>query len=363
MDMQNKQLFLTLALLLSLFACKKDPGTAWAAFTKCGSNACVQEAIAVKDALLSSPQAMLAQFHQTYEKGEDHTIGWLQILADSVLLNGNAAKLDDRLAMQQALIDAVKPFQKDTAIGETARVVLKAIAAVDVVADEDGPEKGFHETLTGIYAYVLPGDAGNGELQVRQTTGDRFKFHLIVVGAAPAHNQGVLEGEAVMVSRGVFEYNTQEFGGKCTLRFIWKPGGMEIRTLVGDPAACGFGNGVRADGKYPRNSFTDPFLSDAELASVSALVGNWQSASDASITLQIGDDGRYRELKDGKEILSLPYAYFPQCPQDCGPVAAMPCLKVMGQDDVCHTIVKIDGQNLELSQIGGTGNTNRYTKI
>ena len=37
-------------------------------------------------------------------------------------------------------------------------------------------------------------------------------------------------------------------------------------------------------------------------------------------------------------------------------------LKVTGQDNVCYAVIKADGKVLELSQIGGTGNTNRYVR-
>ncbi|MCC7504107.1 MAG: hypothetical protein IT259_02350, partial [Saprospiraceae bacterium] len=48
---------------------------------------------------------------------------------------------------------------------------------------------------------------------------------------------------------------------------------------------------------------------------------------------------------------------FPKCPADCNPVAPTPCLSVIGQDIVCYTVVKADAQTLELSMIGGRGNT------
>ena len=56
------------------------------------------------------------------------------------------------------------------------------------------------------------------------------------------------------------------------------------------------------------------------------------------------------------------YIYYPTCPKDCNPIAKMPCLKIVGQDDVCFAIVKADGKSLDSSQIAGTSNTNHYVK-
>jgi hypothetical protein len=213
--------------------------------------------------------------------------------------------------------------------------------------------------LTGVYSYDN-GDQGSGELLVQQTSYDGFDFKLMVVGRAPAHNQGTMEGSAKITPNGVAVYTTKEFG-ECSLQFTWANGAVSIKTLKGDPAACGFGNAVMADGDYKRTNFTNPFLSKKDAQAMSLLQGTWQSAADTKFSIII-KDGLYTETYEGSAPIPTVYIYHPTCPKDCNPVAPMPCLKIMGQDDVCFTVVKADGKTLELSQIGGTGNTNKYVK-
>ena len=68
-------------------------------------------------------------------------------------------------------------------------------------------------------------------------------------------------------------------------------------------------------------------------------------------------------LYDGKSTEpSMRYIYYPTCPKDCNPADKLSCLKIVGQDEVCYSIVFADGKSLHISQIGGTGNTNRYEK-
>ena len=109
--------------------------------------------------------------------------------------------------------------------------------------------------------------------------------------------------------------------------------------------------------KYP-----DPILSEKEAKVAANLVGEWQSKEDPKAGVKIGN-GRFEYLYAGeKPEPSMRYIYYPTCPKDCNPIAKMPCLKIVGQDDVCFAIVKVDGKSLDISQIGGTGNTNHYVK-
>jgi hypothetical protein len=105
-----------------------------------------------------------------------------------------------------------------------------------------------------------------------------------------------------------------------------------------------------------------PVLTKKDSAAAALLVGDWQSKDDPKASIKIAD-GKFWFLQKGdKTEIPMKYQYYPSCPKDCNPVADVPCLKIMGQDDVCYTIVKADGKSLELSQIGGMGNTNKYVR-
>lgn len=93
------------------------------------------------------------------------------------------------------------------------------------------------------------------------------------------------------------------------------------------------------------------------------LVGTWHSTTDPKSSIKIGD-GMFAELYEGKVLNENPYRYQKVCPEDCGgPAGAdFPCIRVFGQDVVCFAVVKADGKTLEISQVGGRGNTLKYWK-
>jgi hypothetical protein len=130
-------------LLLCLFCCAcqnkvqepKSKVDAWAAFKTCATNDCVQEALAVKDAFLKNPAFVLADFQATYEAGDDSVLGWLFFLRDSVLMNPKMGTVEARYAMQQAVIAAAKPFEKDAKVHEMAQSVINELK---IAAIKDG---------------------------------------------------------------------------------------------------------------------------------------------------------------------------------------------------------------------------------
>lgn len=243
---------LVLSILCTVFACNQGGNDAWTAFQHCSQSDCIDEALAVNDAFLKDPKAMLTEFNKTYEKGEDHVIGWIYLMRDSVLLNSNFDEIEARFKLQQAIITAAKPYEQDPKLGEMAKNILdevETLAIASELEDEVAPE--------------VP---------------------------------------------------------------------------------------------------EQPALNEAETKTANSLNGNWKSATDPKSVIRIAD-GKYTEEYDGKEVSSLPYVFYPSCPQDCNPVGSVPCIKVVGQDDVCYTLVKVDAKNLELSMISGTGNTNRYVRF
>jgi hypothetical protein len=356
--------FLFYAFLSVLFsACTNPESTespAWAAFKKCATNACVKEGVDVKNAFLNNPQQLLTNFQATYAKGEDHVIGWLYMMRDSLLLNPKMGTIEARMALQQKLIAAAKPFENDPKVKEMAKSVIDEIGAAAILSETEDDEAidPSSDPTTGTYSYDK-GDSGNGDLDISQISADKFKFKVSVTGGPPSHTGGFMEGVATLVqNKGT--YSTKEFG-ECTLEFTFGKD-VTIKTLKGDPASCGFGMNVMADGVYPRKSYNDPFLSKKDAANATKLIGEWQSTSDPKSSIKIGD-GIYRDIYTGeKEMPALRYIYYPVCPKDCNPVAKTPCLRVIGQDDMCYSIIKADGKTLELSLIGGAGKTNSYVK-
>lgn len=348
------------ALFASLLSSCKSGSGPWQDFTACATNACVEEALAVKDAFLDNPQALLRQFDATYQKGEDHVIGWLYILRDSVLLNPAYASTDERFNMQQALIDAARPYANDPKLGEMAQSILSEIEVLAIISElEDNAEP--YLPITGTYSFDL-GERGTGELLVSIISGEAIAFKLAIVGSAPAHNQGTMEGMAFLTTPNTYEHMTAEFGDPCKLLFSFGENGVTIKTTSGDPASCGFGNGVMADGEYAVVSHDDPFLSAQEAATAKKLNGRWVSEQDPQSELRI-EKGLYTEVYNGEVMGSFPYKYFAKCPKDCVPVAPTPCLKVIGQDELCYTLVKVEGNRLELSLIGGNGSTLAFRRL
>lgn len=350
----------SLVLMISIFACNPKGTDAWDAFTACGSTTCLEEVLAVKDAFLENPEAILTRFNESDEQGTDHVVGWLYILRDSVLLNSSFASTEDRFDLQQQIVEAAKPYQENPKFADMAKFVVDEIGQLVIASElEDDVVEPASEPFSGTYAFELPNDGGSGELLVSQISADQFKFKLTVVGGKPAHNQGLMEGVANILG-STADFSTDEFGGSCKLSFNFGDK-VEITTLEGDPSTCGFGNGVKADGVYRRTSFDDPFLSPADAKKVKMLQGTWQSLDDPKSVVKIVD-GKYIDVYDGEEMSSAICLYYPKCPKDCGLSDSGPCLKAIAQDDMCYSIVSVTASNLELAPNTGRGNTNRYKR-
>jgi hypothetical protein len=356
--------FLFYVMLIALIGACKNPQTAesasWTAFKKCATNACVKEVIDVKNAFLQNPKQLLTDFQATYEKGEDHVIGWLFILRDSVLLNPKMGTTEARFALQQKLITATKPFENDPKVKEMAKSVLENVEHLAIMSEtENDVIEPSSLPITGTYSYDK-GDRGNGDVSISQISADKFAFKINITGGSPSHNGGFMEGTATLTQdKGT--YSTKAFNGECALEFSLN-GDITIKTVKGEPATCGFGMNIMADGVYKRKSFNDPFLSKKDAAAAANLLGNWRSLDDPKASIKIAN-GTYTDIYAGqKPMPAIRYIFYPNCPKDCNPVGKTPCLRVIGQDDVCYSIVKADGKSLEISQIGGTGNTNRYVK-
>ncbi len=351
-------LLISLGLWWMLPSCQSPVSQAWNAFVKCASNDCVAEALAVKDALLKDPKAMLTQFDKTYAKGEDHVVGWLHILQDSVL--GNPAYETEAVPndLRQALINSLTSWENDPKLGEMARSILSFL--------REGAQKEAFETeelmpVTGTYAYELPDNQGTGSLEVSRASSEAIRFKLLIVGGAPAFNHGLLEGEARLTAPNVYEYATKQYGGPCRISFTFRYEEVEAYLEEGNAANCGLGNGISVDQKLARKSFDDPFLQGKDAQVAKNLQGEWVAVDDPQSSI-VMKDGSFFYFYGTEPQGSFPYQYYPKCPGECAAPAATPCVSVIGQDILCYAVVKADGQNLELSLISGAGKTLVYKR-
>ena len=352
--------YVLIVLAIGALSCKKESGP-WAKFIECSSNACVAEAIAVKDAFLEDPKSMLEQFAKTYEKGEDYVVGWIYLLRDSVLLNGSFAEPQARFDLQQAIIQAAKPYENDPKLGEMAKSVLGEVEMLAIASEMEEEMPTEIVPFAGTYSYELPNEAGSGELKISVVNSGSVRFALSVVGRAPSFNQGMMEGIAQMTAYNQFEYQTSEFGGACKLQFVFTGNMVSVSTLEGDSPSCGFGNNVRADGEYNLVNHQDPFLAAADAKKVKNMEGEWVSADDPKSGLAI-ENSMYYDNYDGETLGAFRFQYYPQCPDDCAPAGVFPCFKIFGQDELCYAIVKADGKTLQISLISGTGKTLTYKR-
>jgi hypothetical protein len=74
--------------------------------------------------------------------------------------------------------------------------------------------------------------------------------------AGPSANEGVAEGEAT-IENDIAVFRPPDSNG-CTITIKFLKGSRIKVTQAGDPADCGFGNNVRADGTYQKRSSKPP---------------------------------------------------------------------------------------------------------
>jgi len=345
---------LGIASLALVFSCGNTENAAWQSFMKCGGTNCVKEVVAVKDEYLKDPVPLFEEFIKTDQRGEDHFIGWLYLLRDSVLLNSSSSPAEERFAMQQALIEKSKQYESDPKYGQWAKSIIGELELLAIASEmEEVPAE--HEPITGTYTYELPKEAGSGEIKIYPSDDGTVRFAILVVGPPPAHNQGMLEGNAPL-NGNVVTISTKEYGGECKIELTFGEGQVVAKTLAGGSPECGFGNNVMADGTYKLVDDLNPFAAEGGDEVPTNLEAVWVSTTDPKSEVAIGN-GQYVEIYDKKEVSKTPFRYFKVCPEDCGENGKMPCIQLVGQDVVCYTVVKADGKKLELSPIGGTGNT------
>jgi hypothetical protein len=341
-------------LCLFVFSCQPSVPASWQKFMDCANTACVAEVVAVKDDYLKDPKPLYEEFIKTDERGEDHFVGWLYILRDSVLLNSNYGPTMVRFDLQQALINKSREFENDPKYGTWAKSVIGELEVLAIASElEDVPP--MEGSVTGTYGFELPNDAGSGELKVLDNGDETIRFKLVVVGPPPAHNQGYLDGTAQLMGNTA-TITTTDFGGKCVIELSFGADEVVAKTVTGGSAECGFGNRVMADGTYKLVDDLDPFRGEGGDEVPANILGSWVSNDDPKSEIKLAD-GEYADIYDGKEVAKNPFSYHKSCPEDCGPAGKEPCIKTVGQDDMCYAVIFADGKTLQLSVITGRGNT------
>lgn len=126
---------LSFALFTLLSSCKNKAVDAWQKFMACGGTKCVAEAVAVKDAFLQDPKPLFEEFIKTDERGEDTYVGWVYLLRDSVLMNPSYGSVEDRTAMQQAIVAKAKEFEADPKYGDWAKSMLTELGSLTISAN------------------------------------------------------------------------------------------------------------------------------------------------------------------------------------------------------------------------------------
>jgi hypothetical protein len=183
--------FVGLVFGLFLFSCQPSVPASWQKFMDCANTACVAEVVAVKDDYLKDPKPLFEEFIKTDERGEDHFVGWLYILRDSVLNNSSYGPTEDRLAMQQALIAKSKEFENDPKYGTWAKSIISEVELLAIASElEDDIVE--HMSITGTYAFELPKDGRfRRSHEILDNSDDHpVRYAITVVGPPPAHNQG-----------------------------------------------------------------------------------------------------------------------------------------------------------------------------
>jgi hypothetical protein len=305
---------------------------------------------------------MLQLFNETYQNGDDHVISWLYLLRDSVLLNPHFGSIEQRKTLQKQIIQAAKPFEEDPVLEEITKAVLGEIESLTIESEEEEPLES-PIPVSGTFGAQATKNGRSAQLQISQMDQVSFRFQLNLKQEVSPYSTGIIEGEAKLdkvTNQAVFA--TREFGDWCKLNFIFDEKGVSIKTNFEDAPACGLANGIVVDGYYDRQSYNNPFLSASETKKIASLQGEWKSSDDPKAKIKIAA-GRYQDWYDGKQVETFLYIYYPNCPKDCNPMVSIPCLKIIGQDEVCYVIVKVNVQYLELLPIGGTGKTNKYYRL
>ncbi len=351
-----KKIFWVSMMAISVVACKEKIPSLTTDFEKCSTN-CNEAATQLKDLFQQDPRRVLGDF-----KGDTTLLlRWVRTLGEAYFLSNETEDTEtvkEQVKQNMMLLSA--QLKSDGSLKTLATLLENELSFFDIIEGEDGASDEY-VSLTGTYGYELPGNGGSGELKVSMIDDKSIRFSLKIVRPGSARNQGMMEGIAMLEKRNTASFKTNEYGGNCELHFAFDPEGVEIKTLSGDAATCGFNYGMSADNAYQIKDKADPFMSRAENKMAESLIGAWQSTEDPNSEISF-EDGIFTSLYEGKVVERFPYQFYAHCPEICEPVGDTPSFSVFGQDLVCYAIVSVGDKNLEISMIGGRGNTLAYVR-
>ncbi|MDG1841691.1 MAG: hypothetical protein P8I93_05030 [Crocinitomicaceae bacterium] len=125
---------------------------------------------------------------------------------------------------------------------------------------------GIHKSIEGSYKnFTEPKRDGKevetGDFLLIQKQKDKsYLFALSVSRGAPSYNSGFAKGKLIFDKKTIF-YHTEEYGGECTLTFIFNKMGVNIKQN-GSDVSCGFGNAVSANRFMKKVSSDNPIIPD-----------------------------------------------------------------------------------------------------
>ena len=123
--------------------------------------------------------------------------------------------------------------------------------------------------LSGAYGYTLPAQKSQppkdktaipgGELVLVRMEENKYRFWLDVLTGPPGYNRGETDGTISFINdTASFDNTFEDAEHPCILKFKLAGNNIEINSQS-TSFNCGFGNGVNADGTYPRLK-TQPVL-------------------------------------------------------------------------------------------------------
>lgn len=122
------------------------------------------------------------------------------------------------------------------------------------LAQAEAALKGWHWPATPEGAYLRYG--GNGEwsqLIVESAREGRIRFCFEGINAGPATADSGEVQATVRLRKALATWSTREYGGRCVITMRFQPDRIAVKQK-GSDLACGFGNGVTADGTFQRVS-------------------------------------------------------------------------------------------------------------
>jgi hypothetical protein len=136
--------------------------------------------------------------------------------------------------------------------------LLISLVSVTSPASAGQPGSDTANDFTGTYV-MDQGNKAGGTLMVIHLPENKVKFELECHRGAPSYNEGEASG-TIEVRKAAGIFRTTEFGGECEITFAFQKNGVTI-SQKGSDTDCGFGFGVRCDGRYRLKSRKQPKIS------------------------------------------------------------------------------------------------------